>query len=67
MINAGDVVKLKSGGERMSVGKIVKYSQSNETNAHCFWFVEGDLKHHEIAVDALIVVPAEDDKAKPGA
>ena len=41
-IKAGDIVKLKSGGPRMTAGSMV-----DNHNINCSWFDEGDVFHRE--------------------
>jgi uncharacterized protein YodC (DUF2158 family) len=42
-INAEDVVRLKSGGPKMTVEKFIPGSSSDtENSAHCLWFDRGE-------------------------
>lgn len=51
MIKEGDVVKLKSGGPKMTAGKT---SLLNGTNyVHCFWFVGSAEKEKSFPENAL--------------
>jgi len=56
--NAGDVVKLKSGGPKMTIEKIGPRSSTNEENvAHCVWFDKDDqLKDGKFIIVSLITV-----------
>jgi uncharacterized protein YodC (DUF2158 family) len=57
-INIGDVVKLKTGGPKMTVAKIVPGSSSDtELYAVCCWFDrEEDLKTGNFCLKALTLV-----------
>ncbi|QPI18144.1 hypothetical protein POP15_096 [Pectobacterium phage POP15] len=55
-IKAGDVVRLKSGGQLMAVRRLDKsfsYTSEGEEVAVCQWFHEGELKTKSIAVAIL--------------
>jgi uncharacterized protein YodC (DUF2158 family) len=65
MINAGDVVRLKSGGERMTVSDVKRVGMAATPTARCVWFVGTEMKESNIEVAALVLAPDEDEK--PGA
>jgi uncharacterized protein YodC (DUF2158 family) len=53
-IKAGDVVKLKSGGNKMTVAAELVSATNKPTGTwQCFWFVAGELKTANIAGAAL--------------
>ena len=58
-LNAGDVVKLKSDGPRMTIEKIGPRSSTNgEDVAHCVWFDKDDqVKEGQFIPATLITVP----------
>ena len=55
--NAGDVVKIKSGGPKMTIEKIGPRSSSNAENvAHCVWFDKDDqMKYGEFLLASLML------------
>jgi uncharacterized protein YodC (DUF2158 family) len=54
-INVGDVVRLKSGGPKMTVEKIVPQSSNDtELSAQCWWFVKDEeVKTNQFCLKAL--------------
>lgn len=62
MINPGDVVMLKSGGQRMTVGNIRRLGHAAVPTARCVWFVDTEMKENAIEVVALVLAPDEDEK-----
>jgi uncharacterized protein YodC (DUF2158 family) len=56
-INVGDVVKLKSGGPKMTVEKIVPNSSGDSQNiAQCCWFVrDEEAKTDKFGLETLIL------------
>ena len=56
---AGDVVKLKSGGPKMTIEKIGATSSANEENvAHCVWFDKDEqMKDGKFTLASLMLVP----------
>jgi uncharacterized protein YodC (DUF2158 family) len=45
MINIGDVVRLKSGGPKMTVNGIQESNEIEKRNlVHCVWFEEGIIR-----------------------
>jgi uncharacterized protein YodC (DUF2158 family) len=58
-INVGDVVKLKSGGPKMTVEKIVPNSSGDSQNiAQCCWFVrDEEAKTDKFGIQTLKPVP----------
>lgn len=57
-INVGDIVKLKSGGPKMTVEKIVHGSSGDtESIAQCCWFVgEEEVKTSKFGLETLMLV-----------
>jgi uncharacterized protein YodC (DUF2158 family) len=51
--NAGDIVKLKSGGPRMTVENLGRDSRSGASRVTCTWFEGGDVKSHVFPAEAL--------------
>jgi len=57
-LNAGDVVKLKSDGPRMTIEKIGPRSSDGENVAYCVWFDKDDqMKYGQFIPVSLITVP----------
>lgn len=55
-MKAGDVVRLVTGGPRMTVNDTGENSVIRE--AECVWFDEQDVLHREsFPIDALVIVP----------
>lgn len=53
----GDIVRLKSGGPRMTVESVSTSQPTGTRVAQCLWF-EGDTRHqNEFALQALEVAP----------
>lgn len=57
----GDVVELKSGGPRMTIGRAIPSCVSDDRGRlECLWF-EGSRKHiDEFPAETLIKVPVRD-------
>lgn len=58
---AGDVVELKSGGPRMTIGSIA------DGQALCSWFVEGKPNRSRYAITALRLAPESLASSEPDA
>ena len=50
-IKPGDVVQLKSGGPKMTVGNVT--SLKGVPHAHCEWFIEAKQQHGSFPLTSL--------------
>lgn len=58
-IKVGDVVMLRSGGPRMTVGSVERTGSGQ--HAFCYWFGEGGVKTDKFPSAILDIVNDEDD------
>jgi uncharacterized protein YodC (DUF2158 family) len=55
--NVGDVVRLKSGGPKMTV-RHVGADPGGTPILFCEWFADNDVRKHEFVADTVAKVPA---------
>jgi uncharacterized protein YodC (DUF2158 family) len=51
--SVGEVVRLKSGGEKMTVGKLEPESSPTKTHAFCGWFEGKKLQQRTFPLEML--------------
>ncbi len=61
-IKIGDLVRLKSGGPKMTVKSLGQYSQMSPHEgafAACTWFQGSDLREEDFALETLEIYPEQ--------
>jgi len=56
-LKVGDVVELKSGSPKMTIGRFLPKSQLNDgVFVDCVWYENGQFTNHSFVQEALVLV-----------